>query len=474
MQGRGGGRIGGEHDGYLVDTLLAVELTDAGDGAAFFEAFGHLEMLVGLGGNLRKVRDGYDLHVACHLAHDASHSHGDIARDAAVDLIEDDGGQQVALGDDRLDGKHETRELAARGDVGNRTERAALVGVEEELDAVVAHEAEVGGGGYLDDDACQSHAQLCQHGGYLLLQEEGCLLTAGGELVGGLLQLAEDVIDLLHDLADAVVEAVGLLEGVVETLLDSEELVDGGDVVLLLKTVDEVEALVDEVLPLRRELELVVERSHLGEEVLQLDDGGVETLVEGVDVGMEGGDVGETAAGSDKARDGAVLVIGTAIAEGGDGAEGLFDGTRMFEEACLLFQSLLLVGLELGGLELVEEEAVVVVGLAVLSILSGELFELVLEGSILAVERLIGGQRQLVGEGVEQLGLEEAVGEGEGLILRMDVEDVDAQLFEELHAGGRIVDEGAALGRGEDLATDDEVVVIVGIVLVEERLEAEA
>ena len=58
-----------------------------------------------------------------------------------------------------------------------------------------------------------------------------------------------------------------------------------------------------------------------------------------------------------------------------------------------------------------------------------------LELHILAVERLVVREKVGVGKTVDQLSLEKALGEGERLILGVDVENMRGQFFEELQIG---------------------------------------
>ena len=161
------------------------------------------------------------------------------------------------------------------------------------------------------------------------------------------------------------------------------------------------------------------------------------------------------------------------VAQRGHVAQGLLYRFGMFEQAGLILQFLLLVLGQVGRFQLVEEKQIVVVSLFVFGLLCGELFQFVFQRSILTVLRLILRQGGMVGKGVEQLRLERAFGEREGLVLRMDIKNVRPQFFEKLQVCRRIVDERTALGTGEYLATKDEHIVIVGIVAGKQRLQAE-
>ena len=55
----------------------------------------------------------------------------------------------------------------------------------------------------------------------------------------------------------------------------------------------------------------------------------------------------------------------------------------------------------------------------------------------------------------------------------MDVKDVGAKFLQELQIGGAVVDEGTALGRWQNLTSQDKRIVIVGIVTGEERFQSQ-
>ena len=57
--------------------------------------------------------------------------------------------------------------------------------------------------------------------------------------------------------------------------------------------------------------------------------------------------------------------------------------------------------------------------------------------------------------------------------MRVDVEDVGSEFLQKLQVGRAVVDEGAALGRRENLSPQDEGVVVVGIVAFKEWLESQ-
>ena len=99
----------------------------------------------------------------------------------------------------------------------------------------------------------------------------------------------------------------------------------------------------------------------------------------------------------------------------------------MGQQLRFLLEGFLLVGLQTCFVEFVPLELQVVLFLAVLCFGGGQLFELMLEGAILTVGGLISHGRGIGGEGVEQVQTERAVGQREGLMLRVDIDDASAQ-----------------------------------------------
>ena len=66
-----------------------------------------------------------------------------------------------------------------------------------------------------------------------------------------------------------------------------------------------------------------------------------------------------------------------------------------------------------------------------------------------------------------------AVGEGEGLVLGVNVDDTWSQSFEERKLYRGVVGESKTLGRRKDFPTENKEIVIVDIGLLEKRLQTE-
>src|SRR2546428_143285 len=89
-------------------------------------------------GDERQMGDAEYLARAAELRELAADGLRDGAADAGIDLVEDEGGAVLLGGREGLQGEHDPRELAARGDPGERPRLLAGVGREEELDLVPA------------------------------------------------------------------------------------------------------------------------------------------------------------------------------------------------------------------------------------------------------------------------------------------------------------------------------------------------
>ena len=92
--------------------------------------------------------------------------------------------------------------------------------------------------------------------------------------------------------------------------------------------------------------------------------------------------------------------------------------------------------------------------------------ELVVGGTVAGIFGLV------VGEGIDDGELEGILPEQEVLMLRMDVDEVAAELAQQGQLHGRVVDEGTALACGVDLASDDGGAgVVLEVVLGKEGFE---
>ena len=91
-------------------------------------------------------RMGYDenLQAGAEALQPLADRRGDGAADAAVDLVEDQGRHRGGAGEHQLQGQHEARQLAARGDARERAERRSGIGGDLEMDALAAMLAPIG------------------------------------------------------------------------------------------------------------------------------------------------------------------------------------------------------------------------------------------------------------------------------------------------------------------------------------------
>ena len=90
-------------------------------------ALGDPEMGIGVGGDLRQVGDAQDLVAPGERPQASADRVGAATADPRIDLVEDEDGRGVRLGDDPLDGQGDARQLAAGRDARERPGRLAGV-----------------------------------------------------------------------------------------------------------------------------------------------------------------------------------------------------------------------------------------------------------------------------------------------------------------------------------------------------------
>ena len=100
--------------------------------------FGDPQMGAAAGCDLGRMGDEQDLHVIGHPRQTLADGRRGGAADAAVDLVEHQGGHGGAARKHHLERQHQPREFAARGDLGERAGRLAGVGGDEEAHLVGA------------------------------------------------------------------------------------------------------------------------------------------------------------------------------------------------------------------------------------------------------------------------------------------------------------------------------------------------
>ena len=143
LDGGGGDVAAAEHLGNFGDALVGGELLHVARGALRRLFLRHAVVMAAEGGNLGQVGNGDDLSlVAAHLLHDLCHLLGNLAADARVYLVEDDGGKLHGSADHRLQRQHDARYLAARCHLCHGLEWGGGVGGEEEADGVLTALAE--------------------------------------------------------------------------------------------------------------------------------------------------------------------------------------------------------------------------------------------------------------------------------------------------------------------------------------------
>ena len=120
-------RTTAEHRRKLDDATLAVEPLHFGHGAAVTFPFDDPIMRVGVGRDLRQVRDAQHLMTARQAPQRSPDRLGAAPADPRVDLVEDERGGRVGFGEDALDRQGDPGQFAARGDLRQRSRRLAGV-----------------------------------------------------------------------------------------------------------------------------------------------------------------------------------------------------------------------------------------------------------------------------------------------------------------------------------------------------------
>ena len=203
-------------------------------------------------------------------------------------------------------------------------------------------------------------------------------------------------------------------------------------------------------------------------DIVEFDVYGVEAVGEFLCLRIDAGDGLQLLCGHADLHHGAPVVAGEKVV---GSIDGCLDFASMVERLPFLLQLLLLSLHQLGCGELVvlklEEIAVLLARLDLLLKTPQALL-----GLAIARESLGEGCPILavVGDDIDDVQLEVVLLEKQVLMLRVDIDELFAQLAHQLLRNGHVVDEGARLARAGQFATDDGVVgVEVEVVLLEER-----
>ena len=134
-------------------------------------------------GDLRQVRDGQHLAVGAELAHQPAHGVCHQAADAGIDLVKDQGRGAAELAGGHGNRQCDTRQFAARSDLGNRARRAAGVAGNQKIDGILAAGTGLGGWRDLDLETATFHAKLLHGVADLLTESAGGLLACLRQLL---------------------------------------------------------------------------------------------------------------------------------------------------------------------------------------------------------------------------------------------------------------------------------------------------
>ncbi len=173
------GRFGesAQHLGQFERARLASQSGQAREGAVVFHDLLNLKMQITKGSQLRKMRDDHHLVGAPQAPKFFPDRPADAPADALIYLVEDQGGDLVGACQHVLQGQHQARGLAARGDFYQRLEAFPGVGLHQELDLIQATPVEgnpravrqrqafwVGPGLEIDRETGGGHVQVVQFG----------------------------------------------------------------------------------------------------------------------------------------------------------------------------------------------------------------------------------------------------------------------------------------------------------------------
>src|SRR5439155_10412852 len=131
-----------EHPGQLRHALGRRERPGRGRGPSRVYALRDRDVMLGARRDQRQMRDAEHLPRPAELRELAADGLGHGAADPGVDLVEDERRAALLGGGQGLQGEHDPRQLAARGDAGERARLLTGVRREEELDLVPALRAE--------------------------------------------------------------------------------------------------------------------------------------------------------------------------------------------------------------------------------------------------------------------------------------------------------------------------------------------
>src|SRR3954447_15504947 len=127
-----------EHPGQLPDPALLVEGGDATHGHLTVARLPHPEVTVGVGGDLREVRDDQNLRGPREPGQPPADAERRPPPDAGVHLVEDERRHWICGSEHHLETQHEPGELATGGALRDGPGRRTRVRHQEELDVVDA------------------------------------------------------------------------------------------------------------------------------------------------------------------------------------------------------------------------------------------------------------------------------------------------------------------------------------------------
>ena len=182
---RGHGRAA-EHPCDLLDAGRIVQAFEPRMGPPGLAELRHPNLVLRLGGDLRKMRDTQHLRLRCKLREQVTDPGSHRATDACIDLIEDEAGQVAALQRRHLEREADPGQLATGRDLRERPGRLSGVCADQEFDLIVAGFAELGRVVRVDprNEFTAAHAELLQQASDAAIELRRELATGPGQLRG--------------------------------------------------------------------------------------------------------------------------------------------------------------------------------------------------------------------------------------------------------------------------------------------------
>ena len=227
-------------------------------------------MRAALGGDLREVRDGEDLHVAAHLADERAHFVRRAAADSGVDFVEDHSGHAGVAGHHGLEAEHNAADFASGRAFRKVHGRGGAAGAEAEDDAVRACGAGLAFREFYREAGLFQFEPM--NGTFdVLRKRRGCLGSTGAEFpahVGvGFFRFFELFLQFRH----LFFQRSAVVQFFAQFLADFDQFGDRADIVLAHQLIQHRDAVFDLGQTLLGEVHSRTDSVYLGADVVQFD-----------------------------------------------------------------------------------------------------------------------------------------------------------------------------------------------------------